>query len=325
MKCGVNMRSQDNTKILSRLTEALEKFARENHMNGKGALSLALVLTSKAATSEMPLNSKNFITKQGGQVAGTGKAAVQAILKKHGIQRILAEEAGRTSRGSIGRMYSYIDLLNTLHKEKILDIKTIENWWIERVKEYFASQPFKLKLDPSKSLRYAVRELLNAAYARQKEIPGMMIAGAVMQHLVGAKLEVMSMPVAIEHHGFAVADSPGGRKGDFLVQDAAIHVTTAPTEALIRKCQENLEQGYRPVIITTESGVGGARALAQNVGLADRIDILEVEQFIAANVYEKSGFAESKRAATVQEILQRYNQIIDSSESDPSLKVVLGG
>lgn len=325
MKRGVNMRSQDNTKTLSRLTEVLEKFARENHMNGKGALSLALVLTSKAATSEMPLNSKNFITKQGGQVAGTGKAAVQAILKKHGIQRILAEEAGRTSRGSIGRMYSYIDLLNTLHKEKILDIKTIENWWIERVKEYFASQPFKLKLDPSKSLRYAVHELLNAAYARQKEIPGMMIAGAVMQHLVGAKLELMSMPVAIEHHGFAVADSPGGRKGDFLVQDAAIHVTTAPTEALIRKCQENLEQGYRPVIITTESGVGGARALAQNVGLADRIDILEVEQFIAANVYEKSGFAESKRAATVQEILQRYNQIIDSSESDPSLKVVLGG
>jgi len=319
------MQSQDNLKTLSRLTETLERFTRESHMNGKGALSLALILTCKAATSEMPLNSKDFLTKQGGQVAGMGKAAVQSILKKHGIQRVLAEEAGRTSRGSIGRMYSYIELLNKLHKEKILDIPAIENWWIERVKEYFASQPFKLKLDPSKSLRYAVHELLNAAYARQKEVPGMMIAGAVMQHLVGAKLEVMSMPVAIEHHGFAVADSPGGRKGDFLVQDTVIHVTTAPTEALIRKCQENLEQGRRPVIITTESGVGGARALAQNIGLADRIDILEVEQFIAANIYEKSGFTESKRTATVREVLQRYNQIIDSSESDPSLKVVMGG
>jgi len=318
------MPQQYNPKTISRLKEVLEKFTRENHMNGKGALSLALVLTCKAATSEMPLNPKDFLTKQGGQVAGMGKAAVQAILRKHGIQRILAEEAGRTSRGSIGRMYSYIELLNKLHVEKILEIPAIENWWIERVKEFFSSQPFKLRLDPSKSLRYAVHELLNAAYVRQKEVPGMMIAGAVMQHLVGAKLEVMSMPVEIEHHGFAVADSPGKRKGDFLVQDAAIHVTTAPTEALIRKCKENLEQGCRPVIITTERGVGGAQALAQNVGLADRIDILEVEQFIAANIYEKSGFKESSRTATVQEVLQRYNQIIDSSESDPSLKVVLG-
>ena len=193
------------------------------------------------------------------------------------------------------------------------------------LKKHSSSQPFKLKLDPSKSLRYAVHELLNAAYARQKEVPGMMVAGAVMQHLVGAKLEIMSMPIVIEHHGFSVADSPGRRKGDFLVQDAAIHVTTAPTEALIRKCRENLDQGYRPVIITTESGAGGARALAHNASLADRIDILEIEQFIATNIYVKSGFEESKRTMAVQDILQRYNQIIDSSESDHSLKVVLGG
>jgi len=80
-----------------------------------------------------------------------------------------------------------------------------------------------------------------AAFNRQKEMPGMMVAGAVMQHLVGAKLEIMSVDVSIEHRGFSVADSPGGHKGDFLVHDAAIHVTTAPTEALIRKCQDNLD------------------------------------------------------------------------------------
>jgi hypothetical protein len=306
------------------LYRKLEEFVQQCSMKGKGPLSLALVLTRKVREKEMPLNSNEFLTAQGGQVAGVGKSAVQSILKDHGIERVLAEEAGRTSRGSIGRMQAYLTLLNELHREGLLDFKKIEEWWIIRVKEYFASKPFKLKLDPSKSLRHAVHELLDAAFARQKEMQGTMVAGAVMQHLVGAKLEIMVMGIKIDHRGFSVADSPGGWKGDFLIHDAAIHVTTAPTEALIRKCQENLEQGIRPVIITTDTGIGGATALARNAGVADRIDVLEVEQFVAANVYEKSAFSESNRTLTVAGLIEKYNKIVDSCESDPSLRIVVG-
>jgi hypothetical protein len=308
----------------SGLERRLETFADQQNMMGKGALSLALVLTRQAAAREMPLDPNDFLTRQGGQVAGMGKSAVQSILRDHGIYRVLAEEAGRTSRGSIAKMRAYLDLLNEVNDQAFLDFRRIEEWWIARVKEYFASQPFKLKLDPSKSLRHAVHELLDAAFKRQKEVPGMMVAGALMQHMVGAKLDIMAASVSIVHRGFSVADSPGGYKGDFLIHDAAIHVTTAPTEALIRKCQENLEQGLRPVIITTERGVGGATALAQNAGVAERIDILEVEQFVATNVYEKSGFSDSKRTVTVTELVKRYNRIIDNCESDPSLKILVG-
>jgi hypothetical protein len=318
-----NMRSR-NKGSGSDLGQQLAEFVKQSNMKGKGPLSLALVLTRQASHRKMPLDPKDFLTKQGGQVAGMGKSAVQAMLKEYGIDRVLAEEAGRTSRGSIARMQAYVAFLNKLNEQEQLDLPRIEQWWISRVKEYFASKPFKLKLDPSKSLRHAVGELLDSAFARQKEVPGMMVAGAVMQHLVGAKLEIMSMDLAIEHWGFSVADSPGGRKGDFLIHDAAIHVTTAPTEALIRKCQENLEQGLRPIIITSESGIGGANALARNAGLADRIDILEVEQFVATNVYEKSAFAESNRNVTVNELVEQYNKIIDGCESDPSLKIVMG-
>jgi hypothetical protein len=306
------------------LEQRLEAFADEHQMKGKGALSLVLVLTRQASRRGMPLIPTDFLTKQGGQVAGMGKSAVQSILRDHGIHRVLAREAGRTSRGSIARMQAYLDFLNKLNDEGCPDFPKIEDWWIARVKEHFASQPFKLKLDPSKSLRHAVHELLDAAFKRQKELPGMMFAGALMQHLVGAKLEIMSLPVTIEHRGSSVADAPGGWKGDFLIHEVAIHVTTAPTEGLISKCQENLEQGLRPVIITTERGIGGATALAQNAGLAERIDILEVEQFVATNVYEKSGFADSKRTVTVNELVERYNKIIDSCESDPSLRILVG-
>jgi hypothetical protein len=286
---------------------------------------LALVLTRKAREKKMPLNSNEFITAQGGQVAGVGKSAVQSILKDHGIERVLAEEAGRTSRGSIGRMQAYLHFLNELHRDGLLDFTQIEKWWIARVQEYFASKPFKLKLDPYKSLRHSVHELLDAAFARQKETPGTMVAGAVMQHVVGAILEIMALGVAIEHRGFSVADSPGGWKGDFLIHDTAIHVTTAPTEALIRKCQDNLGQGLRPVIITTDTGIGGAIALARNADVADRIDVLEIEQFVATNVYEKSRFSASNWTPTVAGLLEKYNEIIDSCESDPSLKIIAGG
>jgi hypothetical protein len=311
-------------KKVQDLYRQLEAFVQQCSMKGKGPLSLALVLTRKAREREMPLDSGEFLTAQGGQVSGVGKSAVQSILKDHGIERVLAEEAGRTSRGSIRRMQAYVNFLNELHKGGILDFAKIEEWWISRVQEYFASKPFKLKLDQSKSLRHAVHDLLDSAFARQKEMPGTMAAGAVMQHLVGAKLEIMSLGLDIEHRGFSVADSPGGWKGDFLIHDTAIHVTTAPTEALIRKCRDNLEQGLRPVIITTDTGIGGATALALNAGIADRIDVLEVEQFVATNVYEKSAFSASKRAVTVAGLIEKYNKIVEACESDPSLKIVVG-
>lgn len=308
----------------SRLKERLKDFAAKHKISTKGPLSLVLVITRSAKRQSPPYTSEKFLTRQGGQVAGLGRAAVRAILADHGIHRVLAEEGGRTSRGSIGRMQAYLDLLNSLRLEGLLDFEQIEKWWVGRVKEYFASKPFRLKADPSKSLRSIVAELIEAAFARQRECPGTMVAGAVLQHLVGAKLELSLPRTKIDHEGFSVADAPGGRKGDFLIGDTAIHVTTAPTEALIRKCCDNLEENLRPLIVTTQSGAEGARALAKNAGVEDRIDILEVEQFVATNVYEWSRFENAKRPVSIRELVKTYNSIIEKSETDPSLKISVG-
>jgi len=42
---------------------------------------------------------------------------VQAILKKRGIDKILAKEGGRTSRGSGWYMRNYVDFLNKTAKK----------------------------------------------------------------------------------------------------------------------------------------------------------------------------------------------------------------
>jgi hypothetical protein len=41
--------------------------------------------------------------------------------------------------------------------------------------------------------------------------------GAILQHLVGAKLDVVLGNGKITHHGFSVADQPSERKGDFYI------------------------------------------------------------------------------------------------------------
>jgi len=286
----------------------------------KGSLSLALILTRKAKSLHFPLDKALFVTAKGGQVAGLGGKAAQRVLNDHGVVRILSSEGGRTSRGNMERMNAYIDILNDLHSKGTLDLDQIEKYWVERVLAYFDAMPFSFKLDPNKSLRACIRDLLAQAVERQREAQGTMYAGAIMQHLVGAKLDYVTKG-AVKYHGFSVADAPSNRSGDFLVGDVAIHVTTAPGEALIRKCQGNLTSGLRPIIVTTEDGVGGAKALAKQAGVDDRLDVIEIEQFIATNVYEWSLFERDARPTAIRDIIERYNRIVADCESDPSLRI----
>lgn len=302
----------------------LSEVQKENSVTTKGSFGVVLVLTRNTTDRSPPYNADEFLTKRGGQVRGLGRVAVQAILADHGIKRVLAEEGGRTSRGSIDHMRAYIKLLNELHAEGLLDHAEIEAWWIERVQAYFVSQPLKVKLDSARSLRSIIAEILEAAFTRQRECPGTMVAGAVLQHLVGAKLEFALPQIKITHEGFSVADAPGKRKGDFLIGDTAIHVTTAPSDALIRKCVDNLAENLRPLIVTTVEGVGGAVALARNANIGERIDILEVEQFLATNIYERTVFQQAERAITIRDLVTTYNRIVEECETDPSLKIEIG-
>ena len=138
----------------------------------------------------LPLDPEKLLTEGGGQVLGLGKGAVQAVLKRHGVDRVLAHEGGRTSRGSLGNMREYVAFLNGLAKKGRVDLDAIEAFWIERVHEFFAGKPFKIKLDASRSLRMVVRDVIAQAEERQKTTPGMYYAGAVLQHLVGDQLRL---------------------------------------------------------------------------------------------------------------------------------------
>ena len=305
------------------LRELLNNFAVQKKFTGRGPgpLGVALVVTQHARNKGLPLDPDTLVTERGGQVAGLGGSAVQRILKKHGILKRLSREAGRTSRGSLNNMREYVEFLNDLDKRSLIDLDQIETFWIEKVHGFFAGKPFRVKLDVSQSLRTIVRDILAQAQERQKTSGGTYYAGAVLQHLVGAKLVCAIGADKVDHNSFSTADAPSGRHADFFIGDVAIHVTTSPAEAVIERCRENLNEGNRAMLVTLQKGVAAAETLSDNVGLSGRIDIFEVEQFVALNLYELGEFAARGRQTAIAELIEKYNGIIDLVEADPSLKI----
>ena len=144
-----------------------------------------------------------------------------------------------------------------------------------------------------------------------------------MQHLVGAKLE-LALNLKLKHNGFSVADATTDRSGDFQIEQVVIHVTTTPTESLIRKCDDNLQSGLKPLVVTSYTGAVSAENLAEAQNIADRIDIFEVEQFIATNIYEISRFGHDSRKVTVEQLVDKYNAIVQSHETDPGILLQIG-
>lgn len=301
----------------------LNEFAEEKKVNQKGYLCVGLVITRSVKSMNFPLNAEDFIAGSKGQVKGLGKAAVQKVLGDYGISAVLAAEGGRTSRGSLGNMQEYVEFLNSIYDQEGFNLDTIEEWWINRVKEFFKSKPFRFNLDSTRSLRSLVNNLLEQADARQRTSGGTAYVGAVMQHLVGAKLE-LALNEKLKHHGFSVADHSTDREGDFQLDQVVIHVTRTPTDGLMQKCKDNLESALKPIIVTGHKGAMAAENFAEAVDIAHRIDIFEIEQFIATNIYEISRFREADRRLTVEQLVDKYNAIVSANETDPSLAIVVG-
>ena len=73
--------------------------------------------------------------------------------------------------------------------------------------------------------------------------------------------------------------------------------------------------------MTGQRGLTVAEGLVDHAGLGDRIDVFEVEQFIALDLYELGKFGAEGRRIAVFDFVTRYNEIIEDVETDPSLEI----
>lgn len=197
-------------------------------------------------------------------------------------------------------------------------------FWTARVQDVLAVEPMRLTLDPSLSVSHAIRDLLAQAVVRQQGVVRGPVAGALLQHLVGARIACAIHPAPVEHHRYSTAVAQAPRRGDFEVGGTVVHVTTAPNEAVIARCLTNLNEGLRPVLITVSSQLPVALGLADNARIEDRIDIFDIEHFVAIDIYRRGRFESACRRHAVERLISEYNRIVDEVEGDPRLKIALG-
>lgn len=316
-----------NPKALQRL----EHYRKEHGVTTKGKLSQLLVVTNRVRGWSFPLEFELLLSPKTGQIKGAGGAAVKRILEKHGIRRILSKEGGRTSRGSLDYVRKYVELLNDIHKRGWLGgsseelsscLEEIEQYWVSAVGEYFSHSPILVSVDLANSIGEIISSILDAVKERQKELHGEMILGTVLQHLVGAKLQLSLPEGSVEHHSASTSDDQHGRSGDFLIQDSVFHVTASPSEALISKCDENISAGQRPIVIVPFDKVATARGLADNLGIAERIEVFDVQSFISTNLNELAHFRIAELSVKTEEFVKTYNYLIEGHENNPSLHLL---
>lgn len=265
------------------------------------------------------------------QVKSIGASRIRQILARHGETRRFRSEAGRTSRGSLPLAHALAPIISDaaaaagygkLSDDDQAHVRNaLQAWFVDKVQtDYFGMQRLTAAIDPALPVRVNIAELLEAARTQ-----GGNNAGAVAQHLVGAKLAMRFPDEAVSNHGYTTADVQTSRPGDFSIGDTAIHVTMSPIEALFTKCSQNLADGYRPIVLVPENRLVAGRQIAETTGVGSRVSVQAIEDYVGNNVEEIGGLSESGVRAELKKLLETYNTRVDAVESDPSLLIDIPG
>ncbi|MER6116327.1 DUF4928 family protein [Streptomyces sp. NPDC001743] len=262
------------------------------------------------------------------QVKGASGAKAKSILGEHGEHRRFTSEGGRTSRYMIRHAETLADEINEAgEKASVADLSDTERsdlaalfqgWFVAKVRDdYFGKKRISAEIDPDNSVRTTVANLIAAGRER-----GGTTAGAIAQHLVGAKLAIRFPDVDINVESYTTADVQTGRAGDYEIGDTAIHVTMAPGEKVFQdRCAHNLREGFRPRVLVPEDAVAAATQIARLSGLEKKVAIQSIEDFVGTNIEETAGFTKGDIRARLRDLLELYNQRIETAESDMSLKI----
>ncbi|MBP3869632.1 MAG: DUF4928 family protein [Faecalicoccus sp.] len=183
------------------------------------------------------------------------------------------------------------------------------------------NKPFILSAEQSKSVQYILNSLLNQAIKRDMQLHEKKYRDALIKYLVAAQLQVIFPNQDCLVSSTFAEDTSINQSANFIINNTSIYCTSSPKESLMEKCKEDLNAGKHPVIITLHDREVLAMGFADYDDLTDRIEVWNIQQFLSTRILERSLFDESKRNSTLKEIIDRYNNIIDEAENDPSLKI----
>lgn len=294
----------------------------DGHVN-TNVMTIGLIVSGMLRDG-LPVTSERLVSDGGSQVRGLGKTGVRAKLQEYGETRPFTSEGGRTSRGSLPLAKNFADFLdkavsknaNTEFDLEDLAVR-LEAFFVRKIQiDYFGKQTIQVDLDPTLPVPTLIGEILAQSSLRADQV-----TGVVLQHLVGAKLQLRFPGVPIGQDRATAADHQTGRQGDFEVGTTAFHVTVSPSQGLIDRCKANIRSGVRPVLIVPRSRVPGAEALADVGGIRDRVSIVDGESYIGNNIEEISGYESDTIRSGLTRLIETYNARIEAIESDLSLRL----
>lgn len=281
-----------------------------------------------------PLERRHYVS-EGNQLRMSGVKFKEVLKRALGPERVsrltLPSEGGRTTRSAPSIAEKLTDWLSDVLpdslsiEEGVLLANCLEYIVAEEFEEYMHSiSAIRVpKPNPQRPLSEFVRQVITEAKRNR---------GAVVHHLVGAKLALRLPQQEKRQNGLAprphtAADQQVDVPGDYWYQNTAFHVTVAPSLKLFEKCHDNLAKGWRVWVITLREATDRARTLADAVeeGLARRLQIISISDFIGQNLEEIGGFSTLGVAQEAEALIQEYNARIDEAENgNPSLKIEFG-
>ncbi|QSB03969.1 DUF4928 family protein [Natronoglycomyces albus] len=273
-----------------------------------------------------PLTENDYRTKS--QVKGASGSRIKKLLAAHGEERVFLREGGRTSRGTVTLVASLANLINDcLSKHYSTDPNdqarayiawSLQEWFVNKIQvDFFDKERLQVEIDPQLPVAAAVAAMIEAGRVR-----GGNAAGAVAQHLVGAKLELRFPDITINNESYTTADQQTNRAGDFQVGDTGIHVTTSPSQALFTtRCAKNLTDGYRPRVLVPDDKVAAAEQLRELAGLGRQVAVQAIEDFVGTNIEEIAQFTSAGVKSGLRQLLETYNTRVNKVEVDKSLMI----
>lgn len=288
----------------------------------RGTIGAALVVLERLKDG-CDLSIAAHRTEHGAQVAGAGGNAVARILAAHGEERDFLREGGRTNRGTLPAIESMLLVLADAGlgdlpsgARETLIHEQLQGFLVSRVREWHGLSRLRFDYDVSKSTRALLRELLETARQEGK-------AGALAQHLVGAKLQLRFPDTVVVNETWTTADEQTNRAGDFVLGDTAFHVTVAPSIGVIERCADNLRQGLKTYLVVPHDTAAAAEQMAQTQ-LQDRaagVAVAHFDAFVAQNLDELSEFTRDGMRKGLRALLDMYNTRVAAVEPDRSLLV----
>ena len=304
-------------QALSSLTNWFYSFRMPSGDDPRPYVICAGLAVTERMRQTFPMSRSDFITP-GNQVRTSG-SLIRSILERHGEERRFMAEGGRTTRGTVPAAEKLANALNSIDdigrlsdSEREALLEELQIWLVERVKDFFSRQRIEIEVNLRQPSPLIVADIVAAAGPQ---------AGAVTQHLVGAKLAVRFPNLPIENFSYTTADQQLGRPGDFVVRDTAFHVTVSPMPAVIEKCQDNLRNDFRPLLLVPGDRTLAARQMADQVDEGDLVDVVAVEEFIGHNIEEIGEFSRANLGDGFRTLLEKYNERVSEVEPDPALLI----